>query len=368
MKENKKNNNFKILTIVLTVFIVWYISYNFFGNFNNKKQIEKSLQTIQNVNEAYFAWWCFWCVESAFEKYDWVIDSISWYAWWKEENPTYKQVSSWKTWHREAVKVIYDSDKINYNDLLEIFWRTINPTDNWWQYVDRWFQYTSAIFYKDEKQKNLALKSKEQIKNSWRYDKEIVTPIIKFTSFYNAEDYHQDYYRKNPIRYNFYTNWSGRKQYLEKTWWDDLYYEIKSISDLKSRLTPLQYYVTQEDWTEKAFDNEYWNNYEEGIYVDIIDWTPLFSSTHKYKSRTGWPSFTKPIDKDSIKEIADYSFFIKRTEIRSAKSDSHLWHVFNDWPKDKWWLRYCINSASMKFIAKENLEKHWYWKYLALFK
>ena len=306
-------------------------------------------------------------MESAFEKYDWVIDTISWYAWGEQENPSYKKVSSWLTKHRESVKVLYNPSKITYKDLLEVFWRNINPTDSKWQYNDRGFQYTTAIFYTDSEEKGISINSKEELEKTWRYDKKIITPILEFKNFYPAENYHQNFYKKNPLRYNTYTSLSWRKKYLKKIWWDDLYYEIESKSNLKSRLTPLQYHVTQENWTERAFDNEYRNNKKQGIYVDIIDWTPLFSSLHKYDSKTWWPSFTKPLNKKDIDEIDDYSLIFKRTEIRSKKANSHLGHLFNDWPKDEWWLRYCINSASLKFIPKENLEKEGYREYLEMF-
>ena len=363
----KKNAPLTIALIAFIILLFWYMSPSIFKNDKNNKSEPLSLSSAESLDEAYFAWWCFWCVESAFEKYDWVIDSISWYAWWEEVNPSYNQVASWETWHREAVKVIYDSSKINYNDLLEIFWRQINPTDEWWQYADRWFQYTSAIFYKNESQKEAALKSKENLEKSSRYDKKIVVSIIKLTTFYEAEKYHQDYYKKNPIRYNLYASWSGRKDYLKEVWWEDFKYEIESKSDLKSRLTPIQYYVTQEDWTEKPFDNEYRNNHEQGIYVDIVDWTPLFSSQDKFDSWTGWPSFTRPINKDSIIEEKDNKLFITRTEVRAEKSDSHLWHVFSDWPSEKWWLRYCINSAALKFIHIDELDWWEYDEYKKLF-
>ncbi len=343
------------------------------------KEVEKNILSTTNLQEAYFAAWCFWCAESSFEHYkkDGIIDVISGYAWWSVINPTYKQVSQGNTWHRETVKVLYDADKIQYEDLLQIFWRTADPTDAGGQYVDRWFQYTSAIFYSHESEKQIAKKSLRDIQESWRFwNKMIVTPIIKYTNFYKAEDYHQDYYIKNPVRYNVYTNSSGRKEFLWKIWWKDLYYKVPSswwkrkkvtMTYTWAKLSPLQYKVTQEKGTEKPFNNKYWDNTKEGIYVDLIDGTPLYSSKDKYKSWTGWPSFTKAINMKNIEEREDRGLFTTRTEIIGAKSKAHIWHVFTDGPIDSGGLRYCMNSAALDFIPKEDLEKKGYWEYLSLF-
>ena len=376
------NNNTRKIYIRLWFFFIlillsffWYNAWKY-NSINNITQ--EKIKITKNTKEAYFAWWCFWCTESSFEKYrdNWIIDVISGYAWWIVENPTYEQVWEWITWHKESVKVIYDADSISYNDLLEIFWRTVNPTDNEWQFVDRGYQYTSNIFYLDNEEKELAINSMKKLQDSWRYgDKKLVTPIIQFINFYEAEDYHQDYYIKNPVRYNFYTGGSWRKKYLELIWWDDLHYnfnkknkEFKIDTNYKwEKLTSLQYKITQKWWTEKPFDNEYWDNKKEWIYVDIIDWTPLYSSLDKYVSGTGWPSFTKPINIKNIEEREDNTLFTKRIEIVWAKSKAHIGHIFNDWPKDNWWLRYCMNSAALIFIPKEDLEKEGYGEYLYLF-
>lgn len=365
------------LWVILAVFF-WYqtIKYNYISDI-----VEKELKTTSNLKEAYFAAGCFWCTESSYEKYKeyWVIDVVSWYAWGTIINPTYSEVGKGNTWHREAVKVYYDADRISYNDLLQIFWRTANPTDDWGQYVDRWFVYSSAIFYVTDDEKNLAIKSSAEIQSSGRFgDKKIITPILKYTNFYDAEEYHQDFYIKNPVRYNVYTNWSWRKQFLKSIWWNDLQYNIlnkKNAKDSKivtknykwELLTKLQYKITQKKWTERAFNNIYWDNTDEWIYVDLIDGTPLYSSIDKYKSWTGWPTFFKPIDIKNISEKEDKNLFTTRTEIIWTNSRSHIGHVFTDWPVDKWWLRYCMNSASLDFIPKEKLESEWYWEYLVLF-
>ena len=360
----------KIIGAIIAVVIIWYISYVSYLNYQSEQQIERTLNENTQLQEAYFAGWCFWCVESSFEKHAWIIDAISWYAGGEEKNPKYKQVASGNTGHREAVKVIYDPSIITYNDLLQILWRTANPTDDSWQYVDRWFQYTSAIFYSSEIEKELSEISKQELEKSGRFEKEIITPILAFKSFYPAEEYHQNFYKKNPVRYNVYTNGSWRKEFLESVWWEDLEYKLESYIDkeeLKTRLTDLQYEVTQNAATEPSFDNAYWDNKKEWIYVDIVDGSPLYSSTDKFDSGTGWPSFTKSITPENLVLLDDYKLIIKRTEVRSKKANSHLGHIFNDAPKELGGIRHCINSAALDFIPKEELEEKWYGEYLYLF-
>ena len=319
--------------------------------------------------KATFSGGCFWCSEYDFEKRVGVIEVVSGYAGGIEENPAYNDVASGKTSHREAVQVVYDPKKLDYNVLLDLFWRHIDPTDDGGSFVDRGFQYTSAIYYEDDDQKELAEESKKKLDESGRYDSKIVTPILKFTTFYPAEEYHQDYSKKNPLRYKLYRGGSGRDQYIDKIWGKDkeVSYSKPGEAEIRAKLTPLQYKVTQEDGTERAFENEYWDNREEGIYVDLISGEPLYSSTDKYKSGTGWPSFTKPLVKENIVEREDRGFLFKRIEIRSKKADSHLGHVFKDGPKDKGGLRYCMNSAALWFVPKDKMESEGYGEFLGLF-
>ena len=339
---------------MIKVFIILPFFYLLFTNVYAQGKFETAI----------FAGGCFWCMAPSFEKINGVIKVESGYTGGTGVNPTYEDYA--EKGHIEAVKVTYDPSKVTYSQLLNVFWRQIDPTDSLGQFCDRGKQYRSAIFYDNEEQKLLAEKSKKKIEKSARFNKPIVTEIIKASAFYKAEEYHQDYYKNNPLQYKFYRATCGRDRYLNKVWANNI--DKKFIREaLKNRLTPLQYKVTQENGTEPEFHNEYWDNYREGIYVDIVSGEPLFSSIDKYDSGTGWPSFTKPLEPDNIVERQEKSLFMILTEIRSKNANSHLGHVFDDGPLPKR-LRYCMNSAAMRFIPKEDLEKQGYGKYIKLFK
>ena len=307
--------------------------------FQKSNNLKDKMDTTMDINqkdlsEATFAGGCFWCTESDFEKFDGIVEVISGYVGGQTQDPTYQEVSAGGTGHAEAIRVRYDPQKITYDELLDIFWRHVDPTDSGGQFVDRGSQYRPAIFYHDDEQKRLAEESKRKLETSGRFNKSIATEIVPVSEFYQAEDYHQDYYKKNPLRYKMYRSNSGRDQFLEKAWADKAQpaaaggnqatYSKPDDEVLKTKLTPLQYKVTQKEGTEPPFRNEYWDNKKDGIYVDIVSGEPLFSSKDKFKSGTGWPSFTRPLEPNNIQEKEDRSLFMTRTEVRSTHGDSHL--------------------------------------------
>ena len=324
---------------------------------------------------ATFAGGCFWCMEAPFEKLPGVYSVVSGYTGGPEKNPTYKEVSYGRTGHTEAIQIRYNPEVLSYSDLLTVYWMSMDPTDIGGQFADRGSQYRPEIFVHNSHQRQLAEASKQALAESKHFGKDIVVPITPFDVFYPAEDYHQDYYKTNPKHYKSYRRGSGREGFLQKTWGDELTATIQtspeqfykpSQADLKSTLSGLQYNVTQDEGTERPFSNEYWDNKNSGIYVDIVSGEPLFSSKEKFASGTGWPSFYQPLVSENIVEKTDVSHNMTRVEVRSAKGDSHLGHLFPDGPQPSG-LRYCINSASLKFIAAEDLEREGYGQFTALF-
>lgn len=310
---------------------------------------------------AAFAGGCFWCMVTPFDQMPGVKKVTSGYTGGHVENPTYEEVCSETTGHAEAVRIEFDSSVISYEKLLGIFWQQIDPTDSEGQFFDKGESYRTAIFYHSDAQKKAAEASKAALQASGRFNKPIVTAIVPAGEFYAAEDYHQDYYKKNPLRYKMYRKGSGRDAFIREHWGMK-----KDQASLRQRLTSLQYEVTQNNATEPPFRNEYWGHKGEGLYVDIVSGEPLFSSKDKFDSGCGWPSFTKPLADSAVKEEVDLTHGMVRTEVRSVQADSHLGHVFNDGPGLNG-LRYCINSAAIRFIPKKDLEKEGYAEYLSLF-
>ncbi len=352
--------------------------------------------TSTQIKKAVLAGGCFWCVESDLQKYTGVISVVSGYAGGSGENPTYKDYAV--RGFREVVEVTYDASKVSYGNLVEYVIRHSDATDTGGSFGDRGIEYTSAAYFSSPAEKSSAESVVNAIEGKKVYEKSLALYILPAVAFWPAEEYHQDYAIKNPIRYSYYRNASGRDDFIKKHWgtntvptptpkvsvvsvsskttltntknmntitnrpWDQ--FVKPSDAELRKLLTPMQYSVTQKDGTEKPFANEYDKNYEAGIYVDIVSGEPLYSSKDKFDSGTGWPSFVKPITEGAVIEKIDKSFFSTRTEIRSKIADSHVGHVFDDGPKDRGGKRYCMNSAALRFIPKAEMQKLGYGDYL----
>ncbi len=340
---------------------------------------------------SYFANGCFWCVEHDLAKVQGVQGVISGYMDGDSKNPTYENYA--EGGHREVVEVTYDSDQVSYANLVEHILKHGDPTDKDGSFYDRGREYAPAIYYETDEEKRIAQSLIQHIDRDTIFAKNIVIEILPQKVFWKAEEYHQDYSEKNPIRYNYYRKSSGRDNFIEKHWGvqsevfhysqplvSTTHHSVKEISRpwmnfskpsddmLRKLLTPLQYHVTQEEGTEQPFANVYDKHNEMGIYVDVVSGEPLYTSFDKYDSGTGWPSFVKPISDESITLHVDRGIFSERVEVRSRIANSHLGHVFDDGPQDRGGKRYCMNSAALRFIPKQEMEKQGYGAYLPLFK
>lgn len=305
------------------------------------------------INRIYLAGGCFWGVEGYFKRIEGVVDTECGYANGNTKNPSYEEVCRKNTGHAEAVRIDFDDNIISLEDLLIYYFRIIDPISVNKQGNDVGTQYRTGIYYTDEGQLpiiNAALKREQE-----KYIDKIAVEVLKIENFYDAEEYHQNYLDKNPNGYcHINLEWANEPIVRSEN------YKRENDESLKNRLTDLQYDVTMNAATEAPFRNEYWDSFERGIYVDITSGEPLFFSTDKFESGCGWPSFSKPIQKDLVKYKEDLSLGRRRIEVRSNSADAHLGHVFNDGPAELGGLRYCINSAALKFIPLEKMEEEGY--------
>lgn len=336
---------------------------------------------------------CFWCTEAFIQETPGVVSAVSGYAEGSAATADYKTVSKGNTKHREAVQVVFDPIRIGVGDILEIYWSHIDPTDAGGQFSDRGHHYTTAIYYHDQNQEQLVTASKEALQDSGLFSENIITEILPYSTFFPAEEYHQDYYLKASAHYERYKKASGRADFIEDNWakeaallfFDSQEYkssqqpsEIEKIevyrprtwskNEIYTALAALPsdvYEIVVKARTEPRYNNKYVDFYGAGIYVDVVTGDPLFSSTHKFKSGTGWPAFYKPIDGALVILEEDFSLLIPRTEVRS--SSGHLGHVFTDGPSEHGGKRYCINSLALDFISKSEMAERGYAEWLYLF-
>ncbi len=380
--KNVPKKIWKIVAVVVLVFAALWI-YNWY-NGKNAPSLPDTSTAEEGIATAYVAGGCFWCTESDYAKVEGVTDAVSGYMGGTVDSPTYEQVAAGETGHREMVKVEYDPTVISYRQIVLELFRETDPTDPDGSFFDRGFQYSSAIYYQIEDEKRIAEEVISELEERQVFDLPITTSIEPASTFWIAEKYHQDFSEKSTTRYNYYRSSSGRDVYIESIWgsgaFNDLFYTVAQKNakrwegyqkpddaTLRDTLTALQYEITQEEGTETPFQNEYWDNHEDGIYVDVVSGEPLFSSTDKYDSGTGWPSFLKPIDLGFVTEKDDYKLVVRRTEIRSRYADSHLGHIILDGPVSNNRIRYCMNSASMRFVPKEDLAAEGLDDFLPLF-
>lgn len=315
---------------------------------------------MEEAKSIYLAGGCFWGMQAYFDQIEGVVSTKTGYANGTKENPTYEMVCNQNSGYAETIQILYDDKIVSLSFLLEMYFKVIDPISVDRQGNDIGNQYRTGIYYIDSNDIKVIQSACDQLQKT--YEKPLAIEITSLICFYPAEDYHQKYLDKHPNGYcHIPANVINEAKYAKES-----RYTKPTQDILRTTLNPIQYAVTQENETEKPFQNEYWNHHEKGIYVDITTGEPLFLSNDKFDSSCGWPSFTKPVQGETVNEVEDCTHGMKRTEIRSQVGDAHLGHVFTDGPIQSGGLRYCINSASLRFISYEDMEKEGYASYIKL--
>lgn len=324
-----------------------------------KKGDIKMLEPAEGQNVIYFAGGCFWGVQEYYSRIPGVVETISGYAQSQVPDPSYDMVCSGKTGAAETVRVLYNAGQVDLQILVRQFFKIINPYTANRQGNDVGSQYRPGIFYTNAADRPVI----ENVIASLQKQSErpFVVEVEKLQNFYPAERYHQDYLKKNPGGY-CHIDFSSLKD-LETKNDRPQKFARPSQKELEARLTPIEYHVTQEAGTEPPYTGKYWKHDEPGIYVDIASGEPLFSSSQKFDSGCGWPSFARPLAPDAVVEKRDLSHGMDRVEVRSSNADSHLGHVFTDGPKALGGLRYCINSAALRFVPYDKMDEEGYGQY-----